>query len=151
MIREMAEAVRPAPLPVVDIRIRVHRDGRRVQVEDAEIHVPAEARRADDRPRVRWCLDGDLLADELVLVHGRPLDWTGPSLRRVRGLRLVEGAFPQPFLLTRQQPRVLSGPVRDVFPDDVGEVGWSFGAVLVRGDDTPWVGSSLLRLVRDRS
>jgi hypothetical protein len=151
MIREMTEAVRPAPMPTVDVRIRVHRDGRRIQIDEAEIRVPAAARRADEHPRVRWCVEGDLLADELVLVHGRPLDWTGTELRRVRGLQLVEGVFPQPFLLNRQQTRLISGPVRVAFPPDVDEVGWNFGAVLVRGEDTPWVGSSILRLIRDRS
>ncbi len=150
MIREMAEAVRPAPLPVVDVHIRVHRDRRRIQIDEAEVHVPAAAPRADDRPRVRWCVEGDLLADELVLVHGRPLDWSGTELRRRRGLPLVEGVFPQPFLLDRQQTRLISGPVRVVFPPDVDVVGWNFGAVLVRGEDTPWVGSSILRLIRDR-
>ena len=153
MSRLMAEGHatlrQPSLLPLVDLPIHVDRDRETLDLSDTQICV-APPVDGDERARqVRWCVDGSLLPDEMILVFGRPLDWVGRTLRKDRTLKLVENVFPQPFTLTRHAPHQLSGIPRIAFPPGIDTVGWAYAAVLVRGDDTPWIRSALLRLVRD--
>ena len=152
MLRDTIPAVVPERLPTVDVTVHVRRDRQTIEVDDAELVLEARQRFRPDHAlalsQIRWSLEGRLLPDEIVLIFGRSLDWTGPLARTARGLTLVEDVFPHPFSLSRNRPWVLSGPPRVPFPRDVDVVGWSYGAVLVRGDDAPWTGSSVLRLVR---
>ncbi len=140
------EAAQPQPLPMVDLPVRIRRDRGRIELEERVLPVREPLERS---PRLRWCIEGTLLPDEMVLLIERPLDWTGPVSRLVRGLPLVEGAFPVPVALTRQCPELLGGHPRVAFPPGVAEVGWGYAAVLIRGDDTPWIRSGVLRLRRD--
>ena len=151
MIRETAEAVRPARLPTCDVPIRVRRDRSKLLVAEAEIHVVPAPRLDDCCGHVRWNVVDPLLPDETILIYGRSIEWTGPVSKHSRGLKLVENLFPQPIMLSRDRPRLLTGPVHVAFPPDLEQVGWNFGAVLVRGDDPPWVTSAILRIVRDRT
>lgn len=150
MIRDTSSALRPEHAPAIDISIHVRRDRQTLEVENTEIQLDARLRLGPDAivpsPQIRWGLDGSLLGDEIVLVFGRSLDWTGPVARRIRGLHLIEDLFPHPFCLTRKRSMVLSGPLNVRFPHGVDTLGWNFGVVLVRGDDTPWVGDAVLRL-----
>lgn len=153
MIRDtMPSSVRPGHVPTLDAPIRIRRDRQTLEIDELELHVDPRGRFGPDvaaqTPQVRWTLDGSLMTDEIVLIFGRSLDWTGPISQRARQLTLVEDVFPQPFALSRSRPWMLSGPPRVPFPQGVDTVGWSFGAVLVRGDDTPWIGRSVLRLIR---
>jgi len=150
MFGDSSSALRHEHVPAIDVAIRVRRDRQSLEIESTEIQLDERLRLGPDAvvasPQIRWGLDGSLLADEIVLIFGRSLDWTGPVARRVRGLHLVEDLFAHPFCLTRNRPMVLSGPLKVRFPPGVDTLGWNFGAVLVRGGDTPWVGDAVLRL-----
>ena len=150
MIRESHEATRPARLPCVDVPIQIRRDRGRLAI--AEVEVPVDPRASARTPwQVRFVLDGELLGDELILVYEQAIDCSGPHARRMGGLILVEDVFEHPFVLSRRRPACWSGPPNVRFPRGVDAVGWCFGALLVRGDDRPYVGSSLLHFVREVS
>lgn len=153
MIRDSApSSARPERLSTLDVPIRVRRDRQAIEIDDVELHIDARARFGADpeirESQIRWVLDGDLLPDEIVLIFGCSLDWSGPARSRQPRLPLVEDVFSHPFALCRTRPWMLSGPPRVPFPRGVDVVGWKFGVVLVRGEDTPWTGGSVLRLVR---
>lgn len=155
MIRDTSPALRPAHAPALDVPIRVRRDRQSLEIDRAELMIDEHGRFGPDpvvtTPQVRWSLDGSLLPDEVVLIFGRSLDWTGPWSRLARDLPLIEDVFPHPYSLSQHRPIVLSGAPRIRFPRGQKTVGWSFGAILVRGDDSPWVGGSVLRLTRTRT
>lgn len=141
-------AAQPQPLEILDLPIRVRRDLESLEIQEAELVVPAHPERAAGPRQLRWHVDGSLLPDEMLLVFERTLDWTGPVSRMMQGLPLVQGVFPQPFVLTRARAEAVSGLPRVHFPPEHPCVGWGFAAVLVRGEDSPWIRSSVLRLRR---
>lgn len=156
MIRDTPQAVRPERLSTIDVAICVRRDRQTIEIPEAIVPVDARQRFGDDpalphAARIRWSIDGRLLPDEVVLIFGRSLQWTGPTSRRGHDLTLIEDVFPHPYSLTRDRPQVLTDPLRVNFPRGVDTVGWTCGAVLVRGDDTPWTGASVLRLMRTQT
>lgn len=153
MIRDTPHAVRPERLSTIDVAVHVRRDRQTIEIPEVIVPVDARQRFGDDPavppgPRIRWSIEGRLLPDEVVLIFGRSLQWTGPVSRHAHGITLIENVFPHPYSLTRDRPQVLTDPLRVAFPRGADTVGWTCGTVLVRGDDTPWTGSSVLRLTR---
>ena len=144
-----SDAPQPNPLPALDLPIRVLRDEGRLELRRGDLFV-GPAGPADRRPRVvGWRVEEGLMRDEMILVFGRPLDWTGPLCEEEPGLPLVEHGLGGPFVLTRRRPVARSiVPPPTLFPDPAQRVGWCFGAVLLRGEDNPWYAQSRLTLHR---
>lgn len=143
------DSVMPKLLPALDLPVLVLRDEGRLKLRTGELYVgpgPAD----DPRPRVvQWRIDGGLMPDEMVLIFGRPLDWTGPVCTEDPKIPLVENCLGGPLLLTRKVPLVRSGEVRLPTAAPPGpRLGWCYGAVLLRGEDRPWYAQSLLTLLR---
>jgi hypothetical protein len=138
-------------LPALDLPVRVLRSESRLELGTGEIFVGPYAP-GDPRPRVvQWRVDGGLMADEMILIFGRPLDWTGPVCDRDPELPLVEDALGGPLMLTRRHPVARSPePVVEQLEGTGERLGWCFGAVLLRGDDTPWYAQSILSIRRAR-
>ena len=136
-------------LPALDLPIRVLRNENRLELGSGEIFVGPFSP-GDLRPRVvQWRVDGGLMPDEMVLIFGRPLDWTGPVCDEDPGLPLVEECLGGPLILTRRNPFVRSRePVVERLKTPGKRLGWCFGAVLLRGDDSPWYAQSLLTISR---
>lgn len=140
----------PAPLPTFELAIRVRRDLHRLEVGEAEI-VFGHWRLDEKRPRqVRWLVHGGLLPDELVIIFGKPLDWSQPNRGGDPAMPLVEDIFSAPFVLNRRGNQVTSGVPRFDYPEGPEVVAWNYGVVLIRGHDTPWITDSLLRIRRVR-
>jgi hypothetical protein len=144
------EAPRRQKLPALELPVRVLRDQGRLELGRGEIFVGHFAA-SDPRPRiVEWRVVGGLMPDEMILVFGRPLDWTGPQCTEDPSLTLVEGCLGGPLILTRRQPVARSA--EPVVPSSVqpgtSRFGWCFGAVLLRGEDSPWYAQSLLTISR---
>ena len=144
------------PLPALELPVRVLRDEHRLELGRGEIFVgPLEP--GDPRPRVvEWHVVGGLMPDEMILVFGRPLDWTGPKCNEDPSLNLIENCLGGPLILTRRDP-VARSP-EPVLPHALTSVqtrlGWCFGAVFLRGEDRPWYAQSLLTISkagRDRA
>jgi hypothetical protein len=90
------------------------------------------------------------MPDEMILVFGRPLDWTGPKCTEDPSLALVENCLGGPLILTRRTP--IARSPEPVVPPSLrqthGKLGWCFGAVFLRGQDSPWYAQSLLTISR---
>jgi hypothetical protein len=136
-------------LPALDLPIRVLRNENRLELGSGEIFVGLFTA-GDPRPRVvQWRIDGGLMPDEMVLVFGRPLDWTGPVCDEDPSLPLVEECLGGPLILTRRNPLARSRePMVEKLKARSERLGWCFGAVLLRGDDSPWYAQSLLTISR---
>lgn len=143
------DAPHPALLPALDLPVQVLREERRLRLGSGEL-VLGPVRPGDPRPRVaRWTVQGGLMPDEMVLIFGRPLDWTGPVCDQDPGLPLVENCLGGPFILTRKK-LVICSPEPEL-PEPLPHVtrfGWCYGAVLLRGEDSPWYAQSMLTLNR---
>ncbi|RKZ13861.1 hypothetical protein DRQ53_06295 [bacterium] len=141
------QSPQPRLLPALDLPVRVLRDEGRLELAAGEI-VVGPHRPDDPRPRVvQWRVDGGLMPDEMILIFGRPLDWTGPVCDEEPSLPLVEDCLGGPFILTRQKPLIRS-PEPVIGAGGDARVGWCYGAVLLRGEDRPWYTQSILRLTR---
>lgn len=146
-----AESTADQMLPALDLPVRVLRSESRLELGSGEIFVgPFTA--GDPRPRVvQWRVDGGLMPDEMILIFGRPLDWTGPVCDEDPSLPLVEECLGGPLILTRRRPLVHSQePVVEQLLAHGERVGWCFGAVLLRGDDSPWYAQSLVTIFHVR-
>lgn len=137
-------------LPALELPVRVLREEGRLELGRGEIFVGPLAP-ADARPRVvEWRVVGGLMPDEMILVFGRPLDWTGPKCTEDPTLTLVEHCLGGPLILTRRDP-VARSP-EPVLPPSIQRggprLGWCFGAVFLRGEDSPWYAQSLLTISR---
>jgi hypothetical protein len=97
---------------------------------------------------VEWRVVGGLMPDEMILVFGRPLDWTGPKCTEDPSLALVEGCLGGPLILTRRDPvaRSQEPVLPSSFQRGHEKLGWCFGAVFLRGRDNPWYAQSLLTI-----
>ncbi len=144
-----ADSTAHQALPALDLPIRVLRNENRLELGTGEIFV-GPFTPGDPRPRVvQWRVDGGLMPDEMVLIFGRPLDWTGPVCDEDHSLPLVEECLGGPLILTRRSPVVRSPePIVERFRARGERLGWCFGAVLLRGDDSPWYAQSLLTISR---
>ncbi len=144
-----ADSAAPQTLPALDLPIRVLRNENRLELGTGEIFV-GHFTLGDLRPRVvQWRVDGGLMPDEMVLIFGRPLDWTGPVCDEDPGLPLVEECLGGPLILTRRSPVVRSRePMVERLQAPGERLGWCFGAVLLRGEDSPWYAQSLLTISR---
>lgn len=138
-----------ALLPALDLPIRVRRHQSRLELARGDLYVGALPP-DDPRPRlVQWRVDGGLMMDEMLIVFGRPRDWTGPVCEDEPGLPLVEDGLGGPVVLTRRRPLVRSAlPDASIFSEGIYRVGWCFGVVLLRGEDSPWYAQSRLTLHR---
>ena len=146
-----ADSAARQTLPALDLPVRVLRAESRLELGAGEIFVgPFSV--DDPRPRVvQWRADGGLMPDEMILIFGRPLDWTGPVCDENPALPLVENCLGGPLILTRRQPVVRSQePVVERLQAQGDRLGWCFGAVLLRGDDNPWYAQSLHTISRVR-
>ena len=136
-------------LPALDLPIRVLRKENRLELGSGEIFV-GPFTIGDPRPRVvQWRVDGGLMPDEMVLIFGRPLDWTGPVCDEDPSLPLVEECLGGPLILTRHRPVARSlEPAVERLKARGERLGWCFGAVLLRGEDSPWYAQSVLTISR---
>lgn len=136
-----------APVPAVTVDIRIFRGEARLHLPPAvSLFLPGNG---TARPnRLRWRLRGELFCDEMVLVYGRPLVWTGERSRTDPDLPHVEGIFERTFRLDADHPELLTAVPRVEFPESAMRVGWNYGAVLVRGDDPPWAASGWVHIHR---
>ena len=136
-------------LPALDLPVRVLRDEGRLELGSGEIFV-GPFKSGDPRPRVvEWRVDGGLMPDEMVLIFGRPLDWTGPNCTEDPSLTLVEDCLGGPMILSRRNPVARSPePVVGQKVQAGLRLGWCYGAVLLRGEDRPWYAQSLLTISR---
>lgn len=139
----------PRMLPALDLPIRVLRSEARLQLGHGELFV-GPAAPSDPRPRVvQWRVEGGLMPDEMILVFGRPRDWTGPVCEEDPRLPLVEDTLGGPLVLTRRSPVARSSEPSLALLSGLGpRVGWCFGVVLLRGEDSPWYAQSRLILHR---
>jgi len=135
-------------LPSAELCIHIHRDRGEVVLERVEIHVGPSALPSELPQQLRWSLSGTLLPDELLIVYGKPLSWAGPHTQDSERLPHVEDAFPSPLTLGRNRRDSLSGAPRVRFPDGTALVAWPFGVVLLRGQDTPLMAESHVRIRR---
>jgi hypothetical protein len=143
-----ADSPAPGKLPALDLPIHILRQEGRLELGTGEIFV-GPLNPSDPRPRVvEWRVEGGLMPDEMVLVFGRPLDWTGPVCEEDPNLPLVESCFDGgPIALTRRHPVARTGePRTGVFDGAGSRIGWCFGVVLLRGEDSPWYAQSRLTL-----
>jgi hypothetical protein len=139
------DGTQPSPLSTAEVGIHVLR-------AEAKIHVPDHVaiwKSTTDSPRparLRLKVYGDLFCDEMLLVYGRPLCWTGSSGGSGEPLRFVERVFDQIFSLSSDRSEIVTPAPSVVFPEGHARVAWSYGAVLVRGDDPPWAASGLVHI-----
>ncbi len=139
----------PQALPHAELWIEVLRESARIRVPpEIDIWAP-ETSPSKGPQRLRLSIRGELLCDEMVLVYGRPLCWTGEVKVRGDAIPYVERIFGQIFSLNIDCPELLTPPPRVRFPEQASRVAWSYGAVLVRGDDPPWADSGLVRIHRE--
>jgi hypothetical protein len=139
------------PLPALVLPIRVLRESGRLELGTGEIFVGSYSP-GDPRPRiVEWRVEGGLMPDEMILIFGRPLDWTGPKCTEDPTLTLVEDVLGGPVMLSRRNPVERSAePVVPAGAAAGNRLGWCYGAVLLRGEDRPWYAQSLLTISRVR-
>lgn len=143
------DPTQPSPLPAADVVVEINRDTGTILAHRVQIRC-TEGGTAQDgaHQQVCWTMRSNLLPDELVLIFGKPLDWSGPVGPDPERLPLVENPFCSPFALYRGRSQVWSGLPRVEFPPHTHAVAWMYGIILVRGQDTPVLGDSLVEIVR---
>lgn len=137
-------------LHALQLPVRVLREERRLELGRGEIFV-GPLGPDDPRPRVvEWHVVGGLMPDEMILVFGRPLDWTGPKCNEEPSLTLVEDCLGGPLILTRRDPvaRSPEPALPSSMASGLTRLGWCFAAVFLRGEDRPWYAQSLLTISR---
>jgi hypothetical protein len=142
------DSTQPGTLPAAEIVVEINRDTGRILARKAQIRCASDERALDAHQQVCWTMRSGLLPDELVLIFGKPLDWSGPVGPGPERLPLVENPFCGPFALCRGRSRVWSGRPRLEFPPNTHAVAWMYGIILVRGQDTPVMGDSHVEIVR---
>jgi hypothetical protein len=132
------------------VRIQIDRANERLWAEDADIHFRGiDKPLPGDRPQqIRWVVEDGLLPDEVLVIFGKPLDWNGPQAPGPNTLTLVETPFCSTLTMSRSRTEILSGPPVFEFPHGAIAVGWFYGIVLIRGEDTPIVVDPLVRIHR---
>lgn len=143
--------VQPDRLPLADVEIRILRSEARLHLpETTRIFVPPPDRGGDpSQPdRLRLKVMDELFCDEMVLVYGRPLCWTGSADAQGNSPCFVERIFGEVFTLHSENLELVTPKPSVEFPRGHDRVAWSYGAVLVRGDDPPWGGSGIVHIDR---
>jgi hypothetical protein len=143
-----AQGPQALELPTFELPIEIERTGGRLFVPRARLVYVREhgAAPPETAQQLRWSLHDRLLPDELLIIFGKPLHWTGPRGPQPEHLPLVEDIFPVPLTLGRHRESVVSGRPRLDANLDVTSVAWHYGVVLLRGHDTPWVADGHLRI-----
>jgi hypothetical protein len=143
-----AQGPQALELPTFELPIEIERAAGRLFVPPARLVIPGEAGASvgDAAQQIHWKLADPMLPDELLIIFGKPLKWTGPRGPQPEQLTLVENIFPVPLTLGQHRASALSG--RPQLDDELKgkSVAWHYGVVLLRGRDTPWVADGHLRI-----
>lgn len=144
------QPIDPTSHPAMDVRIQIDRTHETLRVPDAEIHYrgPHHAPPPHLAQQLHWVVADGLLPDELLIIFGKPLDWSGPNGPAPESLPLVESPFCAPYTMSRARTEVWSGIPDFEFPSGVDAVGWLYGIVLIRGHDTPLLVDPMVRIQR---
>lgn len=141
------DSAQPQRHPTVDVGIHILRGDARILVPShVELFLGSDRGERALPQRLRFHIEGDLLCDEMVMVYGRPLAWTGERAEGEVTVPMVEEIFGKIFVLRPDRSEVVT-PVPQVhFPEGVRTVAWNYGTVLVRGDDPPWNTAGILHI-----